>query len=419
DLDQIWNLMRDHDIGTFDIGTLFETGADGRTVKHWARIEKVLGLLGVADEEFADLEDKDVDCYLKQVDCIDDNEDEETREVEECEEREEEMEMDVLMDLIFDTVDGKIDELVGGLRDQMDTELEVWYGDFDMPNKLDDLIHDLNNMKEDQMDVDPPTVAEEGDHGKEPNPIHQVYRTNPAHYFLREGVGDVSAEGRQREPLTQSFVTTKSKDILKQNKAFRVGWMEELPLSERVREAYMKGVPVGKPLRAVKYCHKCGNIWEHDNFPELRGSFENHVVPITFKFHSNWLRNHLLYGSTEYKQTRNKHRRHKSYAKKSLKAVEKELKLAQLVELLSGYKRLVHEIKVVELLACYENLVTPLYLLLVVCGFIIGGLLDLVKFVWCSWLRVPLKPLSVDSNHLSVIVPNGSMFMILVSNDST
>ncbi|KAJ3277679.1 hypothetical protein HDU79_002224 [Rhizoclosmatium sp. JEL0117] len=254
ELDHIRNLIRD-----YDIGTLFETGADGRTVKHWARIEKMLRLLGVADEEFADLEDEDVDCYLKQVDCIDDNEDEETREVEECEEREEEMEMDVLMDLL-ENVDGKIDELVGSLsRDQMDTEPEVWYGDFDMPNKLDDLIHDLNNMEEDRMDVDP------GDHGKEPNLIHQVYRTNPAHYFLWEGVGDVGAEGRKREPLTQSFVTTKSKDILKlKNKAFRVGWMEELPLSERVTEAYMRGVPVGKPLRAVKYCHKCGNIWERD-----------------------------------------------------------------------------------------------------------------------------------------------------------
>ncbi|ORY43166.1 hypothetical protein BCR33DRAFT_717902, partial [Rhizoclosmatium globosum] len=139
-----------------------------------------------------------------------------------------------------------------------------------------------------------------------------------------------------------------------------------------------------------------------------------------FKFHSKWLRNHPLFGSTEYEQTRNKHRQHKSYAKKSLKAVEKELKLAQLVELLSGYERLVREIKVAELLARYEDLVTPLYSLLVCCGFMISGLLDLVKYVYSSWLRVPSTSLSVNHKfHLSVIVPNGSITMVLVSNDST
>ncbi|ORY52030.1 hypothetical protein BCR33DRAFT_712242, partial [Rhizoclosmatium globosum] len=139
-----------------------------------------------------------------------------------------------------------------------------------------------------------------------------------------------------------------------------------------------------------------------------------------FKFHSKWLRNHPLFGSTEYEQTRNKHRQHKSYAKKSLKAVEKELKLAQLVELLSGYERLVHEIKVAELLARYEDLVSPLYSLLVCCGFMISGLLDLVKYVYSSWLRVPSTSLSVNHKfHLSVIVPNGSITMVLVSNDST
>ncbi|ORY42787.1 hypothetical protein BCR33DRAFT_717994 [Rhizoclosmatium globosum] len=139
-----------------------------------------------------------------------------------------------------------------------------------------------------------------------------------------------------------------------------------------------------------------------------------------FKFHSKWLRNHSLFGSAEYEQTRKEHRRHKSYAKKSLKSVEKELKLAQLVELLSGYERLVHEIKVAELLARYENLVTPLYSLLVFCCFMIGGLLDLVKYAYCSWLQVPSTSLSVNHKfHLSVIVPNGSIIIVLVSNDST
>ncbi|ORY38396.1 hypothetical protein BCR33DRAFT_788974 [Rhizoclosmatium globosum] len=46
----------------------------------------------------------------------------------------------------------------------------------------------------------------------------------------------------------------------------------------------------------------------------------------------------------------------------------------------------VHEIKVAELLARYEDLVSPFYSLLDFCVSMIGGLLDLVKFVWYSWL---------------------------------
>ncbi|KAJ3072587.1 hypothetical protein HDU99_002161 [Rhizoclosmatium hyalinum] len=50
----------------------------------------------------------------------------------------------------------------------------------------------------------------------------------------------------------------------------------------------------------------------------------------------------------------------------------------------------------------------------------ISGLLDLVKYVYSSWLRVPSTSLSVNHKfHLSVIVPNGSITMVLVSNDST
>ncbi|KAJ3066282.1 hypothetical protein HDU99_003891, partial [Rhizoclosmatium hyalinum] len=135
-----------------------------------------------------------------------------------------------------------------------------------------------------------------------------------------------------------------------------------------------------------------------------------------FKFHSKWLRNHALFGSARYERRRKEHRRHKSWAKRTLKAVEKELKLAQLVELLSGYERLIQEIRVAELLARYENLVTPLYSLLVFCGSMIGGFLDLVKYVCYSWLRVPSTSLSVDDKfYLSVIVPNGSIVMVLVT----
>ncbi|ORY49553.1 hypothetical protein BCR33DRAFT_713864 [Rhizoclosmatium globosum] len=267
ELDYIRNLIIDH-----DIGTLFETGADGRTVKHWARIEKVLRLLGVTDEEFADLEDEDIDRYLKQVDTNDDEEEDvEIMEPEDCEEREQEKEIEMEGNLESSdedvAVNQEIDDFLLGL-DGMNIEPELWYGDFGVEDKLDDLIHDLSDLEEDRMEVDSSFGGGDcglmGD-GSEPNPIDKVYKTNPAHYFLREGVGDVGAEGRKRESFTQSYVTTTSKNILKlKNKAFRVGWLEEFPLSERVRKAFQNGVPVGKPLRAVKYCHKCGNIWERD-----------------------------------------------------------------------------------------------------------------------------------------------------------
>ncbi|KAJ3282416.1 hypothetical protein HDU79_009948, partial [Rhizoclosmatium sp. JEL0117] len=100
--------------------------------------------------------------------------------------------------------------------------------------------------------------------GLDPEGIYAIHVTHPSEIWKREGVGDVYPEDVRRIPLTNSVARAKSKTILKHSKAFRPGWKEHLPLVERVKLAFHAGVPVGSPLRGLKYCHHCGTMWDRD-----------------------------------------------------------------------------------------------------------------------------------------------------------
>ncbi|KAJ3280283.1 hypothetical protein HDU79_011840, partial [Rhizoclosmatium sp. JEL0117] len=78
-------------------------------------------------------------------------------EPEDCEEREQEKELEMEGNLESSDEDGavnqEIDDFLLGL-DGMNIKPELWYGDFGVEDKLDALIHDLSNLKEDRMEVD-------------------------------------------------------------------------------------------------------------------------------------------------------------------------------------------------------------------------------------------------------------------------